>query len=326
MRTPESDQDRVAGADHSTAPFPLWPISRRRASAAARIADQRRLLRAEVEPRQGRSRRSSSPANTPRAASGWTAGNRGAAGRPATTGASSRSACAGVVRGVNVDTQVLHRQLSRRTARSTRSTRHGAGRADAFAPAEGDRRGHDPAARSPLEGDGDNFLAIDDDRPWTHLRLNIFPDGGVARLRVYGDAVVDWRRRRAARARPSISRRSMHGGLVVGASDKHYGAPQQHDHAGPRDEHGRRLGDEAAARARATTGRSFGSARRAIITKVEIDTNHFKGNYPDSASIEGLLADGSVDASCCRKRSCAPITAISSRRSCGGPARCRTCG
>ena len=30
-----------------------------------------------------------------------------------------------------------------------------------------------------------------------------------------------------------------------------------------------------------------------IISKVEIDTNHYKGNYPDSASLEGLLANGS---------------------------------
>ena len=29
-----------------------------------------------------------------------------------------------------------------------------------------------------------------------------------------------------------------------------------------------------------------------IISKIEIDTNHFKGNYPDRASIEGCLAPG----------------------------------
>ena len=45
-----------------------------------------------------------------------------------------------------------------------------------------------------LQGDSDNYLAIQSDRPWTHVRLNIFPDGGVARLRVYGEVVVDWPR------------------------------------------------------------------------------------------------------------------------------------
>jgi allantoicase len=29
----------------------------------------------------------------------------------------------------------------------------------------------------------------------------------------------------------------------------------------------------------------------AIVTRVEIDTNHFKGNYPDSASLDGCLAN-----------------------------------
>jgi allantoicase len=30
-----------------------------------------------------------------------------------------------------------------------------------------------------------------------------------------------------------------------------------------------------------------------VISKIEIDTNHFKGNFPDSASLEGLAADES---------------------------------
>src|SRR5688572_6683136 len=41
--------------------------------------------------------------------------------------------------------------------------------------------------RSPLLGDTRNLFAIHDRRRWTHLRLNIYPDGGVARLRVHGE-------------------------------------------------------------------------------------------------------------------------------------------
>jgi allantoicase len=37
---------------------------------------------------------------------------------------------------------------------------------------------------SPLRGNTNNFFPVVDDRPWTHLRLNIFPDGGVSRLRI----------------------------------------------------------------------------------------------------------------------------------------------
>ncbi|KAI9911607.1 hypothetical protein PsorP6_009328 [Peronosclerospora sorghi] len=28
--------------------------------------------------------------------------------------------------------------------------------------------------------------------PWTHIRLNMLPDGGIARLRVFGEVVIDW--------------------------------------------------------------------------------------------------------------------------------------
>ena len=40
---------------------------------------------------------------------------------------------------------------------------------------------------SPLAGDTANNFEISDGHRVTHLRLNIFPDGGVARLRVHGD-------------------------------------------------------------------------------------------------------------------------------------------
>ena len=40
--------------------------------------------------------------------------------------------------------------------------------------------------RSPAAGDTANAYAVADDRVWTHVRLNIHPDGGVARFRVHG--------------------------------------------------------------------------------------------------------------------------------------------
>ena len=47
-------------------------------------------------------------------------------------------------------------------------------------------------AQSPLNPGAQNLFAITNDQLWTHVRLNIFPDGGVARLRVYGIVVPDW--------------------------------------------------------------------------------------------------------------------------------------
>src|SRR6185503_851395 len=48
--------------------------------------------------------------------------------------------------------------------------------------------------RSALKGDARNGFAIHDGRRWTHVRLNIFPDGGVARLRVHGEVLPDLRK------------------------------------------------------------------------------------------------------------------------------------
>ena len=96
--------------------------------------------------------------------------------------------------------------------------------------------------------------------PWTHVRLNIFPDGGVARLRVLrrGRGGLDARSRRSAAA--DRSRRDQE--RRPGARRERHALRRegQHDHAGPRAEHGRRVGDDAAGADPDTTGRSCGSA------------------------------------------------------------------
>ena len=46
--------------------------------------------------------------------------------------------------------------------------------------------------RLPLRGDTRNAFPVAVDKRFTHVRLEIFPDGGVARLRVHGDVVARW--------------------------------------------------------------------------------------------------------------------------------------
>ncbi|MFL5774308.1 MAG: allantoicase, partial [Flavisolibacter sp.] len=48
--------------------------------------------------------------------------------------------------------------------------------------------------KSPLNPGSQNFYEIRSDEVFTHVRLNIFPDGGVARLKVYGDVFRDWKK------------------------------------------------------------------------------------------------------------------------------------
>ena len=139
-----------------------------------------------------------------------------------------------------------------------------------------------------LRGDSDNFFKLKDDRPWTHLRLNIFPDGGVARLRVFGEVVVDWKR--IARPGKLVDLAAIqNGGLVLAASDMHYGAKDNIIMPG----RAVNMGDGWETKRRRGPGYDWlilrlGNPGR--ISRIELDTNHFKGNYPDSASIEGCLA------------------------------------
>jgi allantoicase len=145
--------------------------------------------------------------------------------------------------------------------------------------------------KTPLRGDGDNFIAVTDARPWTHVRLNIIPDGGVARLRVYGDVAVDWTRVRGKRRAVDLASIT-NGGLVIGASDMHFGAKDNMIMPG----RAVNMGDGWETRRRRGPGFDWAIVRlgtTGTISKVEIDTNHFKGNYPESASLEGCAVPSS---------------------------------
>jgi allantoicase len=142
-----------------------------------------------------------------------------------------------------------------------------------------------------LTGNSQNCFAIPRESPagpWTHLRLNIFPDGGVARLRAYGEVAVDWRAARRGKTQPDLAA-IVNGGLVLGASDMHFGARENMIMPG----RARNMGDGWETKRRRGPGYDWAIVRLGApgtITKVEIDTNHFKGNYPDSASVEACFA------------------------------------
>jgi allantoicase len=146
--------------------------------------------------------------------------------------------------------------------------------------------------KAELRGDSDNLFAVGDRRPWTCVRLNIFPDGGVARLRVYGEAAVDWRRlAQGGRAIDLASIRN--GGLVLGASDMHFGARDNMIMPG----RARDMSDGWETRRRRGPGFDWAIVRLGApgtVMRVEIDTNHYKGNYPESASLEGCDAPGAA--------------------------------
>ena len=195
----------------------------------------------------------------------------------------------GVVHGVNVDTSHFTGNFPSHCsieavdlARGLRPSMHAADGAPWTTLLE----------KSVLRGNGDNVFTITDSRPWTHLRLSIYPDGGVARLRVYGEVAVNWTRV-APRGRAVDLASIINGGLFVDASDTHYGTKG----ALIMPDRARNMGDGWETRRRRGPGYDWAIVRlgaAGTISKVEIDTNHYKGNYPDRGSLEGCLAPGAT--------------------------------
>ncbi|XP_073752924.1 probable inactive allantoicase isoform X1 [Callorhinus ursinus] len=146
-----------------------------------------------------------------------------------------------------------------------------------------------------------NYFPVNSQQRWSHVRLNIFPDGGIARLRVYGTGQKDWTATDPKEPFDLVT--IAHGGACVGFSNAHFGHPNNVIGVGKarsvadgweparrrdrppvleNDENGILLvlGCEWAV---------FRLAHPGVITQIEIDTTHFKGNSPDSCKLDGCI-------------------------------------
>ena len=139
--------------------------------------------------------------------------------------------------------------------------------------------------KSSLNAGSQNFYEIKNDNVFTHLRLNIFPDGGVARLKVYGEAFKDWN---IITENETIDlAAATNGGISVLCNDMFFSHMNNLIMPG----RGINMGDGwETKRNRTPNNRDWVIVRlahRGIIDKIVIDTCHFKGNYPDSCLLEG---------------------------------------
>lgn len=141
--------------------------------------------------------------------------------------------------------------------------------------------------RTPLAGDSRNAFPIASPRRATHVRLSIHPDGGIARLRVHGDVVPD---PELLPAGELVDLAAMElGGFVTECSDMWYGHRQNLIKPG-RSTH---MGDGWETRRRRQPGHEWTIVRlaaRGVVERVEIDTDHFKGNAPGSCSLHAADA------------------------------------
>ncbi|MFC3851211.1 allantoicase [Salinispirillum marinum] len=143
-----------------------------------------------------------------------------------------------------------------------------------------------------LQGNSHNEFPVSDDRPWTHLRLNIYPDGGVARLRVYGIPFRDWSAQDPEERLDLAA--ALNGGRALACSDQHYGHMSNILNPG----RGVNMGDGWETARRRTPGNDWvilALGHPGIIEEVLVDTLHFKGNYPDSCSIQAAFVKGGTD-------------------------------
>ena len=144
---------------------------------------------------------------------------------------------------------------------------------------------HPLVARTVLEGDSENRMECLPHGPVTHVRLRIYPDGGVARFRALGVALPDWGYLNATGSLVDLLAVE-NGGRVLGCSDDFYGPPinlilpdRARDMSEGWETRRRRgPGHDWAAFELGAPGRVFAA---------ELDTSWFRGNFPAEFSLEG---------------------------------------
>ncbi len=143
-------------------------------------------------------------------------------------------------------------------------------------------------ARSKLQGDHKNAFEVVDRRRYTHVRLDIYPDGGVARLRVHGMPAPEWSRLRALGGPIDLAALE-HGAVVESCSDMFFGSRNNLIKPG----NPPNMSDGWETRRRRSPGYDWAIVRLAapgMIERVLIDTTHFRGNAPGQCTLEGIQA------------------------------------
>jgi allantoicase len=150
--------------------------------------------------------------------------------------------------------------------------------------------------QAPLLPSSQNLFVAEARGPVSHLRLNIFPDGGVARFRAFGKVIPDFSEREldeVARAHVSDDLVDLaalrNGGSALACSDARFGPMHQLLLPGRADN----MSSGWETRRNRTGNRDWLILKlgaRGRLRVIEIDTSHFKGNFPDRCSLDVLDA------------------------------------
>jgi allantoicase len=133
-----------------------------------------------------------------------------------------------------------------------------------------------------------NIFEISNSQSWTHVRLNMFPDGGIARLRVYGEADVNWDHFVDGELIDLASIKNGAKALLV--SDMFFSDKNNLIMPG----RGKDMGDGWETKRRRDPGPDWSIVKlgtQGSVEKVIVDTCHFKGNFPDTFKLEGIITN-----------------------------------
>jgi allantoicase len=142
--------------------------------------------------------------------------------------------------------------------------------------------------RTAVNGDTRNPFKVDSSRRWSHVRLSIYPDGGVARFRVHGEGLLN----------PDFAENMTldlaameNGGRITACSNMFYSSPNNLLLPGT----ARTMGDGWETSRRRDTGNDWVQlhlASRGVLNAAELDTSYFVGNAPGVARLSGRDGDG----------------------------------
>jgi allantoicase len=191
--------------------------------------------------------------------------------------------CPGVIHGIEIDTAFFTGNFPPQVSLEACSS-------DA-APDER-TEWHELLPRTDLSGNSRHYFEISNRQRWTHVRLHIYPDGGVARLRLYGVASFDWSRVPAGELIDLVA--MQHGGRALATNDMHYG--HMSNLLAPGD--GLNMGDGWETRRRREPGNDWVILKLGhpgALQRILVDTAFFKGNYPARCSLHGAMLGDIAD-------------------------------
>lgn len=147
--------------------------------------------------------------------------------------------------------------------------------------------------RTPLRGDTAHEFEVADGTRYTHVRLNIFPDGGVARLRVHGEVLPDPRELDGLTFDLAAQE---YGGVAEAASDRYFSSPHNLNAPGRASVMGEGW-ETRRRRDKANDWVRIALAGGGEVLAAEVDTTHFVANAPGWADLVGYDASAGGDPS-----------------------------